>query len=99
MKLSLTAATQQTDCNLNGRAHGDVVAICLEHDVVMQGHDQHDAIIALSAGIASMVQYALETGADPIQNLGGPPPAEEIASFTGPRVSFTVDTDEWKREP
>ena len=97
MKLKLTAATQETDCNRDGRACGDVVAICLEHDVVMQGHDQHEAVLALSAGIAMMIQHAEEDGQDPLKALGGPPPANEVERFHGPRISFEVDSEEWSR--
>lgn len=92
----LTAATSQTDCNRDGRARGDVVAICLEHDVVMQGHDQHDAVVALEEGIASLIHWAEEEGRDPLEVLGTPPPSEEVARFDGPRVVFEVDSEEWR---
>jgi hypothetical protein len=97
VKLKLTAATSHTDCNRDERAGGDVVAICLEHDVVMQGHDQHDAVIALEAGIASLIHWAEQEGRDPLEVLGGPPPAEDVARFEGPRIAFEVDSEAWSR--
>lgn len=97
MILRLTAKLHETTIVQEGRTKHDLVAICLEHDTVAQGSDQDEVIASLSACIAANVQWAEREGRDVADALGDPAPSDEVERFTGPIVSFTVDTNEWHR--